>query len=123
MSSTHRALALALALAALAAPAASAQQDLRNADNRVDPPPPQDLRMPDRRAPEAPKPEPAPTYRDLRSADARDDRRIVTVTAPSAEPGFDVGDAAVGAGVIAGVIALAGTAGFTVRRHRVATAR
>ena len=118
---TH--LALASALALLVAPVATAQQDLRNADNRPTPQVGQDLRMPDR---QAPQPAQSPrTYRDLRSADARDDRRVVTIEAPSvpvAEPGFDFGDAAIGAGIIAGLMALFGTAAVTVRRRHPAAA-
>ena len=100
----HRPLALGLAVAALGAPVASGQQDLR---------------MPDRRAPELPA-SPPRTYRDLRSADARDDRRVVVVTrsAPATEPGFDFGDAALGAAVAAALAALAGAASLTVRRRR-----
>ena len=117
----HRPLALGLAVAALGAPVASGQQDLRNPDNRVPASagPTQDLRMPDRRAPELPA-SPPRTYRDLRSADARDDRRVVVVTrsAPATEPGFDFGDAALGAAVAAALAALAGAASLTVRRRR-----
>lgn len=127
MSATHRTathLALALALALLAAPVATAQQDLRNPDNRPTPQVGQDLRMPDRQAPEPAQSAPR-TYRDLRSADARDDRRVVTIEAPSvpvAEPGFDFGDAAIGAGIIAALMALCGTAAVTVRRRHPAAA-
>jgi hypothetical protein len=124
MSTSRRlqpALALGLALTALGAPVASAQQDLRNPDNRnpVTTAPAQDLRMPDRREP-APVASPPHTYRDLRSADARDDRRVVVVPAPPSviEPGFDFGDAAVGAGIVAALVAFAGTASITVRRRR-----
>jgi hypothetical protein len=61
--------------------------------------------MPDCRAPNAPALAP-PTRRDLRSADARDGRRVVTVVAPSrpaAEPGSDFGDTAIGADALAGI--------------------
>jgi hypothetical protein len=121
----HRPLALGLAFAALGAPVASAQQDLRNPDNRVPATaaPRQDLRMPDRRAPEPPA-SPPRTYRDLRSADARDGRWPVVVTrsVPATESGLDFGDAAVGAAVAAALAALAGGATLTVRRRRVVPA-
>ena len=137
-SRLDRALALGLAFVAVGAPAAAAQQDLRNPDNRrpvttaqpqdlrmpdrrapAPPTQPQDLRMPDRRAP-APPASPPRTYRDLRSPDARDQRRVVTVPGVPAvaEPDFDFGDAAIGAGVLAALIALAATASLTVRRRR-----
>jgi hypothetical protein len=116
-TATH--LALASALGLLAAPVAMAQQDLRNPDNRPTPHVGQDLRMPDRQAPQPPPSQPR-TYRDLRSADARDDRRVVTIAVPSepsAEPGFDFGDAAIGAGIIGALTVLGGTAAVTVRRR------
>jgi hypothetical protein len=110
--------ALASALGLLAAPAAMAQQDLRNPDNRPTAPLRQDLRMPDRQAPEPP-PSPPRSYRDLRSADARDDRRVVTIPSEaSAEPSFDFGDAAIGAGIIGALTLLGGTAAVSVRRRR-----
>jgi hypothetical protein len=112
-------LALASALALAAAPGAAAQQDLRNPDNRSSAQVRQDLRMPDRQAPETPPVRPR-TYRDLRSADARDDRRVVTILASSkpAEPSFDFGDAAIGAGIIGALTLLGGTTAVSVRRRR-----
>jgi hypothetical protein len=124
MSTSRRlqgALALGMTLTAFGAPVATAQQDLRNADNRspITTAPAQDLRLPDRRVP-APPASPPQTYRDLRSADARDGRRVVIVPAsPSVvESGFDLSDAAVGAGVLAALVAFAGATSVTVRRRR-----
>jgi len=122
MSATHRTathLALALALGLFAAPVAAGQQDLRNPDNRPAAQVRQDLRMPDRQAPEAPPSQPR-TYSDLRSADARDDRRVVTILASSkpSEPSFDFGDAAIGAGIIGALTLLGGTTAVSVRRRR-----
>ncbi|HEX2411765.1 MAG TPA: hypothetical protein VHJ39_11420 [Solirubrobacteraceae bacterium] len=112
-------LVLASALVLFAAPVATAQQDLRNPDNRRPPQTRQDLRMPDRQAP-APPPSQPRTYRDLRSADARDDRRVVTIVASSkpSDPSFDFGDAAIGAGIIGALALLGGTTVVSVRRRR-----
>jgi hypothetical protein len=116
-------LALASALVLVTVPAAAAQQDLRNPDNRPSAHVGQDLRMPDRQAPEPPPSQPR-TYRDLRSADARDDRRVVTIPSePAAEPGVDLRDAAIGAGIVGVVtVVLGGTALVTVRRRHPAAA-
>jgi hypothetical protein len=120
---TRRALAAGIAVTALAAQPAAGQQDLRSADAiAASQPAPrsQDLRMPDQRVAPAVS-EPERTYRDLRSADARDHRRVVVVPAPStpaAEPGFDWADAAIGGGVLAVVTVLSGTALVTIRRRQ-----
>lgn len=112
-------LALASALAVGVAPVATAQQDLRNPDNRPAPRAGQDLRMPDRQSPQPPPSQPR-TYRDLRSADARDDHRVVTILASSkpSGPSFDFADAAIGAGVIGALTLLGGTTAVSVRRRR-----
>ncbi len=110
---------LTCALGLLAAPVATAQQDLRNPDNRPTATIGQDLRMPDRQAPQAPPSQPR-TYHDLRSADARDDRRVVTILASSkpSEPSFDFADAAIGAGIIGALTLFGGTAAVSVHRRR-----
>jgi hypothetical protein len=124
MSASSRlqgALALGLAFTAFGAPVASAQQDLVNPDNLrpVGSSSAQDLLPPVRSVPAPPR-----RYRDLRAADARDRRRVVIVrAAPSVvESGFDLGDAAVGAGVLAAVVAFAEATSLTVRRRRVVPA-
>jgi hypothetical protein len=121
-----RSTAIGLALAALAAPAAVAQQDLRNAD-QVDPAPvgSQDLRNADQVAPA-----PADVPQDRRSPDTidaaagRDTADVVFVKVPQAAPadGLDWADAGIGAGGLLGLglVALGGT--LVVVRHRHATA-
>jgi hypothetical protein len=129
--------AVALAAAAVCAPSALAQQDLRSPDNRTRiAPAGQDLRSPDNRdtpmsvaqatdrVVEAPKPEPvvARTYRDLRSPDAVDAGRdfvpqpVAPITVAESD-GFEWGDAGIGAGMLAGLLALVG-AGAVVTRRR-----
>jgi hypothetical protein len=114
--------ALGLVFAALAAPAALAQQDLRNPDTRD--------------AAEAP-------YRDLRNPDTRDfagsalqpqtktpeasdgaSPEVTVVEVPAAKPahesGLDWGDAGIGAGGMLGLMLLA-AAGILAVTHRKGT--
>jgi hypothetical protein len=133
-----RSTAIGLALAAFAAPAAGAQQDLRNAD-QVAPAgsESQDLRNADQVAPAAIERQdprdagqvlPATESQDLRSPDSVDagvDRgtspAVVLVDAPSPAPhdGLDWADAGIGAGGLLGIglIALGGTLVVVRRRH------
>jgi hypothetical protein len=111
-----------LALAALVAPAAGAQQDLRNAD-QVAPAvtESQDLRNADQVAPAAIE------QQDLRGPDAIDaaarnvSPEVVYVKVPSPVPadGLDWADAGIGAGGLLGLglIALGGTLVVVRRRH------
>jgi hypothetical protein len=133
-----RSTAIGLALTALAAPAAAAQQDLRNAD-QVSPPAPapqalreagqlgtsQDLRNADQVAPAA------IGSQDMRSPDAIDatagrdpSPEVVYVEVPSAAPaeGLDWADAGIGAGGLLGLglIAFGGTLVAVRRRHAAA---
>jgi hypothetical protein len=125
-----RTTALGLALAALAAPAAAAQQDLRNPDRRATEialaqeqyygsfgdgagKAAQDLRSPDAR-----------DYADGRGTSSAPDVTVVKVAEPSAPTapaggGLDWGDAGIGAGIALGVMlmGLAGVLGIVHRRH------
>jgi hypothetical protein len=118
-----RSTTIGLALAALAAPAAGAQQDLRNADQvtPADSGQQQDLRNADQVAPAAIE------QQDLRSPDAIDagagrdpspDVVYVEVPSPAPAEGLDWADAGIGAGGLLGLglIALGGT--LVVVRHR-----
>jgi hypothetical protein len=117
-----RSTTIGLALAALAAPAAGAQQDLRNAD-QVTPAgsEQQDFRNPDQVAPAQAR------AQDLRGPDAIDagagrgpSPDVVFVDAPSSAPdGLDWADAGIGAGGLLGLglIALGGTLVVVRRRH------
>jgi hypothetical protein len=118
-----RSTTIGLALAALAAPAAGAQQDLRNADQVV----PagaeqQDLRNADQVAPAEPEPQ------DLRGPDAIDaaaargpspDVVFVEPSSPAPDGGLDWADAGVGAGGLLGLglVVLGGTLVVVRRRH------
>ena len=117
----HQALALGVLFTALGATVATAQQVQPNPDNRqpVATAIAQEPHLPDGYI-SAPPASPRRTYRDLRSPDARDQRRVVIVPAstPPVESGFDLGDAVVGAGVLAAVVAFAGAASVTLRRRR-----
>ncbi len=118
-----RSTTIGLALAALAAPAAGAQQDLRNAD-QVAPAGSerQDLRNADQVAPAEVE------SQDLRGPDAIDagagrspSAHVVFVDAapPAPDDGLDWGDAGIGAGGLIGLglIALGGTLVVVRRRH------
>jgi hypothetical protein len=118
-----RSTTIGLALAALAAPAAGAQQDLRNAD-QVAPAGSerQDLRNADQVAPAE------VGSQDLRGPDAIDagagrspsaDVVFVDASSPAPEDGLDWGDAGIGAGGLLGLglIALGGTLVVVRRRH------
>jgi hypothetical protein len=121
--------ALAAALTVPAAAGAKPYLDLRSPDARdasTAPPPPssiaqssgnayQDLRSPDAR--DASRPSDQVAYQDLRSPDARDAGREPTSTpvpAPVVEirevpqPGFDWGDAGIGAAGILAMVSIAG---------------
>ena len=109
-STLTKTVAAVIAASAICASSASAQyQDLRSPDNRVaTPAPPAETR----------------TYTDLRSPDAVDAARdIVRVPAPPVttveSDGFQWGDAAIGAGVIALLSAFVVSGAMLVRRrHR-----
>ena len=109
----------ALATVVVAVAPAAAQHPLYPRGDVAGPPVAQDLRMPDRRDP-APVAQPW-THKDLRSADARDSRRVETVPAPPrtiVETGFDVADAAIGAGGLIALLSLASGMVLLARRHR-----
>jgi hypothetical protein len=134
-----RSTTIGLALAALAAPAAGAQQDLRNAD-QVSPAAigEQDLRNADQVSPAATEEQdlrnadqvsPAATEeQDLRGPDAIDaaaargptpDVVFVDAPVPAPDDGLDWADAGIGAGGLLGLglIALGGTLVVVRRRH------
>jgi hypothetical protein len=130
--------ALGLALAALTVPASASVQDLRTADARENDtitPAAQDARSPDARTPVQSA---QVTGADLRTPDTRDaaegrgthsapDVMVVKIDKPAPAPvpaadGMDWGDAGIGAGVLAGLAALAlGAALVTMRRRHAAT--
>jgi hypothetical protein len=120
---THRfsPLVAALAVVAFAVPATSAAQDYRNPDSKAaaieaqrDGQTKTDL--PSRRDQQA--------YVDLRSPDARDAGRVAPSTPPPPEiatsPGFDWGDAGIGAGSVLGLLLITLSIMFAVvhRRNR-----
>jgi hypothetical protein len=107
--------ALGLAIAALAAPAAAAQQDLRDAMRTsslagTTSTPRQDLRSPDTR-----------DYADGRGTYNAPEVTVVKLTppAPTRDGGIDWGDVGIGAGSVFGLalLALGGTLAVVHRRH------
>ena len=99
-----------LAVSALAVPAtAAAQQDLRNPDTRdaaAQTSAPQDLRSPDAR-----------DAAEGRGTFSAPDVEVVKVAGPSADAGFDWGDAGIGAGSIA-ILAMLGLGSALLVAHR-----
>ncbi len=139
-SHTLSMLTTAIAVAALAAPAtAITYEDLRNPDSKAaaieaqrEQPVYQDLRNPDSKAAAIEAQREQPVYQDLRNPDSKaaaiEAQRGTPAETPAPPtiaqaPGFDWGDAGIGAGSALGLLLIALSVSFTVahRRSRTAT--
>ena len=140
-SHTLSTLTTAIAVAALAAPATALPvEELGNPDSKAaaieaqrEQPVYQDLRNPDSKAAAIEAQREQPVYQDLRNPDSKaaaiEAQRGTPAETPApptiaqSSPGFDWGDAGIGAGSALGLLLIALSVSFTVahRRNRTAT--